>query len=201
LTLTEIDRFKSLNDRFGHEKADAVLQQVADLMVAHRGSFPGKTIAYRAHGDEFFYVGRGVDSAVDEGLETLRKAIAAIKIETDVEGSDLMQCTVSIGWLSKGDLQGSMITDRVVHDALELAVANAKRSRDAVVRFSSKLKQEDWIALRADCRACGCRFAFDVMRTDAASRVGEQTWCPNCGERAERPPLPTARQPGLPHEI
>jgi diguanylate cyclase (GGDEF)-like protein len=198
VAFVEVDRFKSLNDRFGHEKADAVLKQVAAMMDAMRGCFPGKTAAYRAHGDEFFYVGQGPEDVVHEGLKSLRGSIASIKIETDLQDKALMQCTVSIGWLSKKDLAG-LVTDRVVLDALELAVAKAKRDRDTVVRFTSKLKLENWVALRSDCSECGCRFAFDVKR--ASVRHG-RVWCPNCGHRMDRPPIPPPQKmPASSHDI
>jgi diguanylate cyclase (GGDEF)-like protein len=198
VAFVEIDKFKSLNDRFGHEGADVVLQQVADLMRAMQGGFAGKTVAYRAHGDEFYYLGRGPEEDVAVALEALRQTVDAIRVEAE---SGVMKCTVSIGWLTKGDIAprgDEVITVRRVHDALELAVARAKRTRNALVRFSAALRQEDWISQRADCSACDCRFTLDLKR--AAARP-ERLSCPNCGNRVDRPAAPPPRPSGPVHQI
>jgi diguanylate cyclase (GGDEF)-like protein len=193
IAFVEVDRFKSLNVRFGYEKADAVLRQIARVLDVMRKSFPGETTAFHAHGDEFYLVGRGrtpsSDTIVEEGLNAVRQAIAAIKLEAGNE-REIMTCTVSVGWLTSKDL-GDTRSPRQVLDALELAVARAKRDRNIVVRFSPSLKHETWISLRADCAACDCQFSYDVKRESARE---DSLWCPNCGERVARPPLPLAEE-------
>src|SRR5205814_8955172 len=135
---------------------------------------------------------------VEQGLVAGQSAIGAIKIETDVEeGTAVMSCTVSIGWLSKGDLPPTaVVTDRMVFDALERAVAKAKRQRNVVIRFSSDLIADDWVSLRADCAECDCRFSFDVKR--AAVDVAKSLTCPCCGKMVAWPAIPPPTKPRTP---
>lgn len=74
LVLADIDHFKQVNDQYGHEAGDAILEQVASLLnrLARRGD-----IAARWGGEEFliFLPATGLDSALALA-ERVRKAIA-----------------------------------------------------------------------------------------------------------------------------
>ena len=185
----EVDRFKSLNTKFGYASADAVLEQIARTMDTLRASFIGETHAFRAHGDEFFFVGRSAgDDEIGKSLDFVRQAIGDIKITADGSAGGVMKCTVSIGWLTSGSLPPkAVLTERAVRDAVERAVTEAKRKRDTVVRFTPEMKQEDWASMRADCSECDCRFTLDVMRAQLKADV---LHCPNCGTLTPRPEVP-----------
>ncbi|MFO1132526.1 MAG: PleD family two-component system response regulator [Hyphomicrobiales bacterium] len=74
LTL-DIDFFKSVNDTYGHDAGDRVLQEVAGRI---RGSVRSADLACRTGGEEFVVVLPGADIAVAERVgERIRKAIAA----------------------------------------------------------------------------------------------------------------------------
>jgi diguanylate cyclase (GGDEF)-like protein len=69
----DIDRFKNVNDRYGHEKGDDVLREVADLVRQHTRS-SDKII--RWGGEEFvIVVGLEEDEALQTMAENLRCAI------------------------------------------------------------------------------------------------------------------------------
>ncbi|PZF75425.1 PleD family two-component system response regulator [Aestuariivirga litoralis] len=71
----DIDFFKSVNDTYGHDAGDRVLQEVAGRI---RGSVRGGDLACRTGGEEFVVVLPGADLAVAEKVgERIRKAIAA----------------------------------------------------------------------------------------------------------------------------
>lgn len=61
LWFIDTDRFKSVNDDFGHRTGDAVLQTMAGLLRAHL--VPGTDIAARNGGDEFCALLRGATKA------------------------------------------------------------------------------------------------------------------------------------------
>ena len=74
LTL-DIDFFKSVNDTYGHDAGDRVLQEVAGRI---RAAVRSADLACRTGGEEFVVVLPGADLAVAEKVgERIRKAIAA----------------------------------------------------------------------------------------------------------------------------
>jgi len=73
VAMVDVDHFKKLNDRHGHEVGDQVLRMVASRLSKVRG---GGT-AYRYGGEEFTVVFPGKTAAeVEPYLEELRRAIA-----------------------------------------------------------------------------------------------------------------------------
>jgi diguanylate cyclase (GGDEF)-like protein len=187
----EVDRFKSINDRYGYENADALLLKIAEQLSTARSYFHGAE-AFRAHGDEFFLMGpldepltEALAAEIERGLDVTRSCIGQIRLTIET-AKEPMRCTVSVGWLTTHELE--LRSDRIILQKLETAVAEAKRKRDRVVRYTADLAKHDAISLRADCSQCDSRFALDVKRT--ANRRGESLRCPNCGASIERPPEP-----------
>ncbi|MCE9582250.1 MAG: GGDEF domain-containing protein [Planctomycetes bacterium] len=72
LAFLDIDGFKPVNDRFGHDAGDALLRSVA-AVLAHE-SRSGNDLAYRLGGDEFAVLMCGADSsAAREAVGRLRE--------------------------------------------------------------------------------------------------------------------------------
>ncbi len=73
LAMVDIDHFKKLNDRHGHEVGDQVLRMVAGMLR----SVGGGGEAFRYGGEEFtiLFPGKGLEE-VEPHLETLRRQIA-----------------------------------------------------------------------------------------------------------------------------
>jgi diguanylate cyclase (GGDEF)-like protein len=73
LVLADLDGFKAVNDRYGHDRGDAVLQDVAYEMRKQLRSFE---LIYRLGGEEFLIVLPGVDLETGRALaERLRGAV------------------------------------------------------------------------------------------------------------------------------
>lgn len=71
--LCDVDEFKAINDRHGHERGDAVLRDVAYALRKHLRSFE---LVYRLGGEEFLVVLPGIDvPAAAEVAERLRDAV------------------------------------------------------------------------------------------------------------------------------
>jgi GGDEF domain-containing protein len=77
VAMIDVDRFKGLNDRFGHDVGDQVLKLVATRLARVGGG--GRV--YRYGGEEFtvLFPGRSVDDALPH-LEVLRRDIADYKL-------------------------------------------------------------------------------------------------------------------------
>ncbi|MBE0369561.1 GGDEF domain-containing response regulator [Pseudoalteromonas aurantia] len=91
LALLDLDLFKSINDKYGHEGGDSVLTQVADLL---KSAFNHCTVA-RIGGEEFAVVLPGNNMQVaEQAMNDFRHRLA--KTEFDINDETLF-CTVSIG--------------------------------------------------------------------------------------------------------
>jgi diguanylate cyclase (GGDEF)-like protein len=190
VAFVEVDRFKSINDEFTYENADALLKRIAEQLTTCLSFFSDTTTAYRAHGDEFYLLGAlppGIEGkkAISKALEMVRNNIAAIRVT--VEGRGTMQCTVSVGWICSTDLP--FATDRRIVSGVERALAEAKHKRDCVVRYKKSFEtRHDTISLRSDCRKCGAKFSLDLKRD--MNRPRTKLSCPNCKALIDRPPAP-----------
>lgn len=89
LMLTDLDHFKTVNDKFGHDTGDQVLRGIADLLQRHCGN---KGEIFRLGGEEFAIVMADASkSELEESAESFRKRVAALN------GDDDTRVTISIG--------------------------------------------------------------------------------------------------------
>ena len=104
----DLDRFKEVNDRFGHLAGSLTLQKVAKLLFAHA---PPAAHVARYGGDEFVVILPGADMPrAAQTAETLRKSIAeAVLFDRDADvdlqqtPNPLPRITASIGISSYRD--------------------------------------------------------------------------------------------------
>ena len=120
LLMVDIDKFKSINDTYGHAVGDQVLKGVADIMRRHTGF--SHTLA-RYGGEEFMIV------CLMHGMD--RAKVLAERIRSDVEKAVLIegrQVTCSIGiscWhIKSGDTPDAL--QKRADDALYFAKNNGR---------------------------------------------------------------------------
>jgi diguanylate cyclase len=97
LMLADVDRFKAVNDRYGHPIGDKVLGQLGELLenTARRMDFVA-----RFGGEEFAVILPSTESdAARRAAERFREAIEAHSFHGD---SDLLDVTVSVGLTQVG---------------------------------------------------------------------------------------------------
>ena len=87
----DLDRFKSINDRFGHNGGDAVLQMFATVV---RKTMRASDVIGRLGGEEFVAIVSGTLADAAIAAERVRSAFAAAEIA--LEGQRIA-ATVSIG--------------------------------------------------------------------------------------------------------
>ncbi|MEI7806776.1 MAG: diguanylate cyclase [Hyphomicrobiales bacterium] len=99
--MIDIDHFKSINDRYGHEAGDAVLQSVARTIRRVVSMVPGNGEKYAARigGEEFCVLASSVDNAqaavlAEAILQQVRQTICRHR-------GDIIKTTVSIGVASR----------------------------------------------------------------------------------------------------
>ena len=91
--MIDIDKFKKINDLYGHPVGDLVIQTVTDVLSR---CIKEDTVLGRLGGEEFAVVCR--TSSLEQAtkhLERIRKKIADLKIKTD--DGNVIRCTISIG--------------------------------------------------------------------------------------------------------
>ena len=100
LAIIDIDFFKRINDRYGHDTGDAVLREVAQSLLAN---IRKSDVLARIGGEEFALVMLGTQPpGAHVVLERLRTAVEALRIPA---GGEIVNCTISTG-----------MTDRVESD-------------------------------------------------------------------------------------
>ena len=75
IALLDIDHFKEVNDRYGHEAGDTVLVRFAEILMR---TFRRGDLVFRVGGEEFLVLGPGLDIAtMAHRLDQAREALAA----------------------------------------------------------------------------------------------------------------------------
>jgi len=130
LLMMDIDFFKSINDRFGHDTGDQVIVHLANMA---RGSKRESDVLARLGGEEFALL--LPDTSIEQAhafAERLRHDVAAGPL---VAGADLISTTVSIGVAAAAG-RHSAISDLM--KAADLALYEAKNAgRNRVVRHDA----------------------------------------------------------------
>jgi two-component system, cell cycle response regulator len=127
--MLDLDRFKAINDRYGHPVGDTVLRYVARLL---RTAARAQDLAARYGGEEFALVLPGTTRATAAAIaETIRRAIATKPVHTD--GGPSVAVTASIGVAAMDADARFMLVPQFVK-AADLAVYNAKHSGRNCVR-------------------------------------------------------------------
>lgn len=92
LAIIDIDYFKSLNDQYGHDSGDRVLQKFAQLV---KKNLRENDLAFRVGGEEFCFL--LPNSSKETALSTLERVRKAIEKFEFVHEEHHMKITISIG--------------------------------------------------------------------------------------------------------
>lgn len=140
MLLCDVDAFKQVNDRHGHDRGDAVLRDVAYELRKRLRSFE---LAYRLGGEEFLIVLPGVSRA--EGKEVAERLRAAV---ADAQPTGI-PVTISLG-LSVAS--GEEVVYEKLFKAADEALYVAKRAgRNRVAAAPATALEGDGEAAEAEC--------------------------------------------------
>lgn len=129
VVLADVDHFKAINDKLGHETGDSVLKAVAECLTSCLRSYDG---VGRYGGEEFLLVIPGCDLEITaRRANQIREIVAGTPISA---GPTPSQVTLSMGVVVSN---GSSDVERLVHHA-DLALYQAKsKGRNRVERAES----------------------------------------------------------------
>lgn len=108
LCMLDIDGFKEINDKYGHERGDRVLEYISKIILDNTG---GMDFIGRMGGDEFVMIFHKV------GVKEVKRIVEGIRVEVggcslkDVYGNKKVSCTVSggIDEIRSGDILESVL--------------------------------------------------------------------------------------------
>jgi len=115
--LGDIDSFKAINDRHGHQRGDEVLHGVADRLREELRAFD---LLYRIGGEEFVVLAPGATLA--EGIEL------AERLRLAVERAPVSGLAVTISWGASASQPGERFDWEELYRAADTAMYEAKRA-------------------------------------------------------------------------
>jgi diguanylate cyclase (GGDEF)-like protein len=115
----DLDRFKLVNDQYGHLVGDAALRAVADRV---HSVIRNEDVFGRFGGEEFVVISRGSDAA--RLAERIRAAVEQLAIPTD---RGALRVTLSLG-VARLDEIGSQVTASALLEKADLRLLSAKQA-------------------------------------------------------------------------
>ena len=121
IVMADIDRFKSINDRFGHPGGDDVLREMARRLQA---TFRKEDAVGRYGGEEFVALAVGCEGADANRLaERFRQAVAC---EPFAIGAERLDVTTSVGVVTGEAADGVLELVRAADEALYCAKSSGR---------------------------------------------------------------------------
>ncbi|MBU4213721.1 MAG: diguanylate cyclase [Cellulomonas sp.] len=132
VVFVDLDKFKAVNDAYGHAAGDALLRQIGQSLVASFRSLSGTALG-RLGGDEFAILAQGVDEV---GLERIAaRALVAVQRASVQAGGRLLGAGASVGVAlgRHGDASGELLSraDQAMYRAKTRGGGRVGRARTA----------------------------------------------------------------------
>jgi two-component system, cell cycle response regulator len=133
--MCDLDRFKGVNDKYGHAAGDDVLREVARRLHASVRSYD---MVGRYGGEEFLVVLNKCDpSCAKTRAEALRTAVGGKQI---LAAGNSLTITMSVGLALSSDFEGCNV-EEIIHSA-DMALYAAKAAGRNCVRLASPNQNE-----------------------------------------------------------
>ncbi|MCG8584507.1 MAG: diguanylate cyclase [Pirellulales bacterium] len=147
LVICDIDRFKLVNDTFGHQAGDAVIQSIASVLRQH--CRPGDLVA-RYGGEEFVVLCADCNNhTATQRAETMRRAFGDIAQEA-LEGRHV---TASFGVteVQPGDTPETMLrrADRALLTAKDMGRNTVIQMGTGLLKTAKEPKRRSWFGRRS----------------------------------------------------
>jgi diguanylate cyclase (GGDEF)-like protein len=141
LILLDLDRFKNINDEYGHAAGDAALVQTADRL---RSAVRACDVTARYGGEEFVCLlpDTGQDAAL-KVAEQLRLAVCSAPVTVTRGSGAVLTASLGVATVEPGDRQSTVDVDRLIN-AADRALYRAKASGRNQVVGSGTFTEQEW---------------------------------------------------------
>jgi diguanylate cyclase (GGDEF)-like protein len=182
----DLNRFKSLNDHFGHDTGDAAIGEVGKL-IKKLIVEECQAQAFRRSGDEFVIL------LSNRLLEKFKARIVAFAPCSFQFEGELRKTGMSFGYaISKGE---AGFDDLLARAETACQVAKSQANNDGVcVEWSKEIEQQVRDSLRDRCGDCGAWFTCS-MPQQVVPQNRKLLRCPCCGESLLGDESPTQEIP------
>ena len=130
LIMVDVDNFKAINDSFGHQTGDYILQELAECL---KGSVRNTDIVTRYGGDEFAVL--LPEAGTKEAEVLVERIVHTLKNHTFQWGSEVIQVEISFGISTTDELEKDEKEEALINRADSRLYA-AKRSRQTLYSIS-----------------------------------------------------------------
>jgi diguanylate cyclase (GGDEF)-like protein len=134
VAFADLDNFKSINDRFGHQAGDRILQATARIL---RGNTRETDLIARYGGEEFVVVLPATDA--DTAHSICERIVTAFQNTAHMIGSDHAKVTISIGCATHGTQTTFASTADFVMAADQALYTAKLRGRNRTVPFDRQI--------------------------------------------------------------
>ncbi len=134
IAFTDLDNFKIINDKFGHQAGDRVLQATARIL---RGNTRETDLISRYGGEEFVVVLPATDAETARSI--CERIVIAFQHTAHVIGSEHANVTISIGCATHGPEQTFNSADDLVKAADQALYTAKMRGRNRSVPFDRQI--------------------------------------------------------------
>ncbi|KQR99403.1 hypothetical protein ASG12_00755 [Williamsia sp. Leaf354] len=127
VVVVDVDRFKRINDTFGHDVGDAVLRRLAATMNDAAGA---DALLGRSGGEEFMLIVAGSRARLSDEIATLAHRLRTV-IDPHDDGGAALAMTVSVGAVVLGAPSAAGSAHEDFRDALRIADARMYEAKRA----------------------------------------------------------------------
>ena len=134
VAFADLDNFKSINDKYGHQAGDRILQATARIL---RGNTRETDLIARYGGEEFVVILPATDAETAHGV--CERIVAAFRNPGHVIGADQARVTISIGCATHGAAMTFANVAEFVKAADQALYTAKLRGRNRTVPFDRQL--------------------------------------------------------------
>ncbi len=144
IILLDVDKFKSINDNYGHDKGDAVLKTVAETL---QGAFRSEDMVCRIGGDEFSVIMNNTDSVCRPLIyDKLKKVADKLADKLAEPGNDLPSVTLSAG----ASFTDQRIPDTDLYKSADIALYKVKNGGRNGLAFANSTGTSEIMSFTTD---------------------------------------------------